>query len=126
MMIISFTESSAAQTTHYSQCQNENYVPEQISQLHQQQRSFLREQPANRQLNSLLMINHQFRHQSHARHQRNWCNSLSVNSARLQTASRSSLKCSCSNLNLNHFLMNLFMKLILRTKMRSVIKSKKF
>ncbi len=132
-MIIIYIELSAAQSMHYS-CQNENSDLEQTQQYHilqlcQQQRSFLREQSANRQSSSLSWnrtINHQSRHWPQARCQRNWRNSLSVNPARLQAASRSSLKHSHLNLNLNHFLMNLFMKSILRTKIRSVMKLKKF
>ena len=132
MMATAYTGSSAAQTTRYSQCQNGNYVPERIPQLHQQRRSFLREQLANRQLSSLLrMTNHQSRCQPQARRQRNWRNSLPVNPARLQAASRSSLECSHSNSNLDHFLMNLTDQIITRkpiqmTKMRSAMKSKKF
>ena len=127
MMAIMYTESSAAQMTHYSQCWNRNYIPEQILQLCQWQRSFLREQLTNRQLSSLLRtINCQFSHWSHSRCQSNWHNSLLMNLTRLQTASRSSLKCSHLNSDLDYFLMNLFMKLILRTKMRSVMKLKKF
>ena len=128
MVVIMYTESSAAQMTCYSQCWNENYIPEQISQLCQWWRSFLREWSANRQLSSLLrmIINHQFSCWSHSKCQSNWHNSLPVNLARLQTVSRSSLKCSHFNLNLNHFLMNSFMKPIWRTKMISVMKLKKF
>ena len=77
------------------------------------------------------MINCQFRHQSQARYQKNWHNSLLMNLIKFLTVSKSSLKCSYSNSDLNHFLMNLTDQIIIRKsiqmiKIKLMMKSKKF